>query len=120
MAIKFLLDKALKEQQETIAKILEVVGKKPYPTVETDILASFTHALFKVGPKFHKIVKVWEKEEGKEEVDEKIDEDKSLEDLKDDLRHKERELKGVEREEKKELKIIEKIKKKKYESSNLY
>ncbi len=49
MAIKFLLDRMQKEQDATMAKILEFVKKKPYPNPETRHLALFTHALFKAG-----------------------------------------------------------------------
>jgi len=51
MPIKFLLDKAHKEQEETIKRILEVVRKQPYPDQQTGHLATFVHALFQVSPK---------------------------------------------------------------------
>lgn len=51
MAIKFLLDRVQKEQDETMSKILELVRKKPYPDFETKHLARFTHALFDVSMK---------------------------------------------------------------------
>lgn len=51
MAIKFLIDRLQQEEQETIAKILEVVKKKPYPDRNTEHLATFVHSLFQVGQK---------------------------------------------------------------------
>lgn len=51
MSIKFMLDRVQKEQEETISHILEVVKKKPYPTRETEHLATFISALFHVGLK---------------------------------------------------------------------
>lgn len=51
MAIKFLLDRLQQEEEKTVANILEVIKKKPYPNKETEHLATFMHALFRVGLK---------------------------------------------------------------------
>jgi hypothetical protein len=48
--IKFILDRTKKEQEELIAKIFEVVKKKPYPDYRTKHLARFIHALFQTAP----------------------------------------------------------------------
>jgi hypothetical protein len=107
MAIKFLLDKALQEQQQTIAKVLEVVKKKPYPTIETGILGAFTHSLFQVGEKFRPMVDEWKKEDVEEEDDkerlerkgikEVKEESKTIEEQKIDLERKERFVKELEK-----------------------
>jgi hypothetical protein len=48
---KFVFDRLEKETEQTIADILEVVQKKPYPDQNTTILAGFIHALFQTGSK---------------------------------------------------------------------
>ena len=48
---KFIFDRLEKETEQTIADILEVVRKKPYPDQNTTILAGFIHALFQTGSK---------------------------------------------------------------------
>ncbi|RME54612.1 hypothetical protein D6777_03265 [Candidatus Woesearchaeota archaeon] len=62
--IKFILDRTKKEQEDLIAKIFEVVKKKPYPDERTKHLARFVHALFQTAP-YIKQVQV-KKEEVKE------------------------------------------------------
>ncbi|MFH1456145.1 MAG: hypothetical protein ABIF40_04305 [archaeon] len=54
MGIKFLLDETQKKNQETIAEILKVIEKKPYPDPNSTILANFIEELFIAGEKIHK------------------------------------------------------------------
>ena len=51
MPTKFIFDRIKKQEDETIAKILETVKKQPYPNVNTTILASFIHSMFQVTQK---------------------------------------------------------------------
>ncbi len=48
---KFIFNRLEKEAEETVARILEVVQKKPYPDQNTTVLASFVHALFQANIK---------------------------------------------------------------------
>lgn len=43
---KFIFNRLEKEAEETVARILEAVQKKPYPDQNTTILANFVHELF--------------------------------------------------------------------------
>lgn len=61
---KFVFDRLEKETEQTIADILEVVQKKPYPDQNTTILAGFIHALFQRGSN----VKQFRQEEPKKEM----------------------------------------------------
>lgn len=51
MPTKFILDRLRKEEEETIARIFEVVKKEAYPSKNTTVLANFVHAMFQVSQK---------------------------------------------------------------------
>ncbi|MBU2638164.1 MAG: hypothetical protein KJ955_04275 [Nanoarchaeota archaeon] len=48
---KFIFNRLEKEAEDTVARILDVVQKKPYPDQNTTVLASFVHALFQTNIK---------------------------------------------------------------------
>tara|TARA_Y100000310_G_C20683135_1_gene817281 strand:- start:604 stop:1551 length:948 start_codon:yes stop_codon:yes gene_type:complete len=48
MATRFILDKQLQHRRKTVAEILSIAKKKPYPTKDATHLASFVKACFEV------------------------------------------------------------------------
>ncbi|MBI4447646.1 hypothetical protein HY643_01575 [Candidatus Woesearchaeota archaeon] len=54
MPIKFLLDEHQRKSEEELKRIIEIVGRKPYPDRNTVVLARFVNAMFgaaqKLGP----------------------------------------------------------------------
>jgi len=58
MGIKFLLDETQKKNQESIAEILKVIEKKPYPDSNSTILANFIEELFIAGEEISKREKI--------------------------------------------------------------
>ncbi len=54
MSIQFLLDETKKKQAATIAEILKVIKKKPYPDDKSTILADFVSELFEAGERLKK------------------------------------------------------------------
>lgn len=74
MATRFIMDPKMKEQRETVAQILQLVEKKPYPTKETVHLAHFLESCFFVieDVKRQELIKKQEQERIRKQKEEEL------------------------------------------------